>query len=127
MPFFKIMSDNMKKTIMLKKNYEFRKSFSVGKHYYERHIEIFISNNNNKINKLGVAVSKKVANSVKRHKIRRLIMENYRLIENEIKCGKNIIFMWKKNAKIDEANFYTIQEEMFKLLNKAGVINRGNE
>ena len=124
MPFFRMMSDNMKKTIMLKKNYEFRKIFSIGKHYYGKHIEVYISNNKEKINKIGIAISKRVANSVQRHKIRRLIKENYRIIESDVKSGINILFMWKKDVDIKEANFYIIQNDIISIFDKSGVIEK---
>ena len=51
----------MKKTKMLKKNYEFRKVLTKGKYYSGNNIEAFISKNNNKnFNFLGLAISTKV-------------------------------------------------------------------
>ena len=40
--------------------------------------------NNKNINELGIAVSKKAGNSVKRNKIKRLIRENYRILEEKL-------------------------------------------
>ena len=33
---------------------------------------------------------------IKRNKIKRLIRENYRLLEDKISVGYDIIFLWKK-------------------------------
>ena len=67
-------------------------------------------------------MGKKVTNSVGRHRIRRLIKENYILLENEISCGKNILIVWNKNVKSDDAEFYAIKEEMQGIFKKAGVM-----
>ena len=49
----------MKKTTMLKKNYEFRAVLTRGKCFKEKEIEIFILKNNKKRNFLGIAISSK--------------------------------------------------------------------
>ena len=46
----------MKKTEMLKKNYEFKNVLSKGKFYRGKEIEIFILKNNKKRNFLGIAI-----------------------------------------------------------------------
>ena len=74
----------MKKTEMLKKNYEFKKILNKGKHIKGKQIEVFYLKEENSKNFLGIAVSKKAANSVYRNKIKRLIRESYRLLEDSI-------------------------------------------
>ena len=49
----------MKKTTMLKKNYEFKTVLTKGKCFREKEIEAFILKNNKKRNFLGIAVSTK--------------------------------------------------------------------
>ena len=52
----------MKKTKMLKKNYEFRKVLSKGKYYSGKNIEAYVLENNKKdCNFLGLAISVKTA------------------------------------------------------------------
>ena len=82
----------MKKTKMLKKNYEFKNVLSKGKYYGGKYIEAFIKPNNENLNFLGIAISVKIAKAVKRNKIKRLIRENYRLKESKIK--KSLDNMW---------------------------------
>ena len=109
----------MKKTKMLKKNYEFRKVLTKGKYYSGRYIECFILKNNTNNNLLGLAISTKIGKAVVRNHIKRLIRENYKNIELSIKDGYSLVFLFKKKAKVEEANFYKIKEDIEIIIKKA--------
>ena len=110
----------MKKTKMLKKNYEFKNILTKGKYYSGKRIEAFIKNNNSKKdNYLGIAISVKVAKAVKRNKIKRLIRECYASYENKIKSSNTIIFLWKKKVDTKEATYEKINQDMIEIFNKA--------
>lgn len=106
---------------MLKKNYEFKNVLSKGNYYSGRYIEAFIRKNSKNYNMLGIAISVKVAKAVKRNLIKRLIRENYRLFENSIKPGYNVIFLWKKKVNIENATFIKIKEDMNTIFDKANI------
>ena len=89
----------MKKTKMLIKNYQFRNLFLKGKYYSGEYIESFIKTNNLNYNLLGIAIGVKLGKAVKRNKIKRLIRENYRLIEKDLKTGYSIIFFMEKEEE----------------------------
>lgn len=111
----------MKKTKMLKKNYEFKNVLSKGKYYSGKNIEAFIKDNNKIYNLLGLAISVKVAKAVGRNKIKRLIRENYKLLEPEIENGKSIVFLWKKNIDVKNATFENIKADMNYIFDKAKI------
>lgn len=111
----------MKKTKMLKKNYEFKKVLSKGKYFSGNFIEAFIQNNNKKYNYLGLAINTKIAKAVKRNRIKRLIRENYHDLEFKILSGKSIVFLWKKNIDVENANFENIKRDMNEIFDKAGI------
>lgn len=111
----------MKKTKMLKKNYEFKQVLSKGKYFSGRNIEAFIKDNNKNCNFLGLAISVKTAKAVRRNKIKRLIRENYKILEMHIESGKSIVFLWKKNSNIENATFENIKVDMNYIFDKANI------
>ena len=109
---------------MLKKNYEFKKILNKGKYYKGKQIEIFYLKENISKNLLGIAVSKKVGKSIYRNKIKRLIRENYRLLEESITEGNIFVILWNKKTDKNEANFYIIKEDMEKIFEKIGILKK---
>jgi len=114
----------MKRTITLKKNYEFKNIFNKGKVYSSNLLIVYITKNNNIINKLGIAVSKKTCKAVKRNRIKRLIRESYRLLEDDLSVGNNIVILWKTKKDYKEANYRNIQYELIHILKNAKILNR---
>ena len=112
----------MFKTKMLKKNYEFRKVLSKGKHYSGKYIEIVILKNNKKNTCLGIAISTKIGKAVVRNHIKRLIREVYKITENKIIDGYSIVFLWKKSVTTEKATFNNIKSDVDMLFDKANII-----
>lgn len=112
----------MKKMQTLKKNYEFENVLKNGKFYVGKQITIYITKNKENKNVFGIAISKKICSAVKRNYIKRKIRENYRLLQENLKQGYNIVFLWNKKNPVDSANFHIIKEDMLKLFEKAGLL-----
>ena len=112
----------MKKTKMLKKNYEFKNVLSKGKYYSGQQIEAFIKQSNQKQNFLGIAIGVKTGKATKRNKIKRLIRENYKNYEDNIKTGNSIVFLWKKKVDTQKATYENIKEDMYQIFDKAKIL-----
>ena len=100
----------------LKKNFEFKRVLSRGKCINGKFLAIYVFPN--KLNKLrvGFAIGKKAGKAHDRNRIRRLIKENYRLIENELKQGLDIVFVWKNLIPADKSEYKKIRDDVSLLI-----------
>ena len=107
----------MKKTKMLKKNYEFKNVLNRGKFYSGKYIVVFIKKNNKKnINCLGIAISSKLGKAVKRNYVKRIIRENYSKVEEHLKTGYDMVFIARVNAK--DCAYAEIESAIYNLAGK---------
>ena len=70
----------------------------MGKRHHTRHFVVIIKQNGLGITRLGVTVSKKAGNAVKRNRVKRLIREFFRLNNSKIPQGHDIVVTAKKDA-----------------------------
>lgn len=82
----------------LKKNRDFQLLYKEGKSRANRYLVLYVKENGLEKNRLGVSVSKKVGNSIVRHRITRLIRESYRLHEDMFNSGLDMVVVTRKNA-----------------------------
>lgn len=83
----------------LKKNEDFKKVFDEKKSCANKYLVLYYKENELDSNRLGIQVSKKVGNSVVRHRLTRLIRESYRLNENKFKHGYDLVVIARTDAK----------------------------
>ena len=83
----------------LKNTNQFKIVYNNGKSYANRDLVMYLRKNDSDTNRLGISVSKKVGNSVVRHRITRLIRESYRLNEAKLLHGYDIVVVARANAK----------------------------
>ena len=112
--------EKMKKTESIKKNEIFREIYSTGKSYANKNLVMYMKRNNTQENRLGISVSKKVGNSVVRHRITRLIRESYRLNEHSILEGLDIVVVARIGAK--GKNYCEIESSLLHLMKLHGIL-----
>lgn len=83
----------------LRKNVEFQQVYKSGKSKVNKYLVMYILEREEGPNKYGISVSKKVGNSVIRHRITRLIREGIRKNDMLIKSRMDIVFIARAEAK----------------------------
>ena len=112
----------MRKIKTLKKNYEFKNVLSKGKFYVGKYVIAYITHNNENENYLGIAVSYKMGNAVKRNRIKRVIREAYRLNKDKLKKGFNIVFVCKKDVSYEDFNYNDLNREIKNIFDKTDLV-----
>ena len=97
----------MKFTESIKKNSHFREIYKKGISYGNKYLVIYVLENGTSSNRIGISVSKKVGNSVVRHRLTRLVRESFRL--NEYKLNKDVIIVVVVRIQAKNLNFSEIQ------------------
>ena len=103
----------MLKKNVLRKNSEFSAVYNKGKSVGDRYVVLFYRPNGLPYNRTGFLASKKVGNSVVRHRITRLIRESYRLNEQKFVGGLDIVVIARPGAK--ERSFFEIESALLHL------------
>ena len=106
----------------LKKNQDFRLIYKEGKSCANRYLVLYVRENGLAKNRLSVSVSKKVGNSVVRHRITRLVRESYRLQEDLFSSGLDMVDIARVNAK--GKSFEEIRNALLHLGKLQGVIRK---
>lgn len=83
----------------IKKNSEFVNVYHHGKSYANKYLVMYIMGNGFDENRYGITVSKKVGNSVVRHRVTRLIRESIRLQEENFLTGYDIVIIARNTAR----------------------------
>lgn len=89
----------MEYSVSLKKNRDFQLVYRQGTSYANRYLVMYVRENHLEKNRIGISVSKKVGNSVVRHRLTRLIRESYRLNEQKFRSGLDLVVVARVNAK----------------------------
>lgn len=98
----------------LKKNCDFKRVYRTGKSFANKYLVMYALDNNLNANRLGISVSKKIGNSVVRHRITRLIRESYRLSEEKILQGLDIVVVARVGAK--DKSYHEIKSALMHLI-----------
>ena len=97
----------------LKKYGDFQRVYKRGRSYANKYLIMYVLKQDVQENRIGISVSKKVGNSVVRHRITRLIRESYRLNEQKFVGGLDIVVITRPGAK--ERSFFEIESALLHL------------
>ncbi|MDD6716969.1 MAG: ribonuclease P protein component [Firmicutes bacterium] len=104
----------------LKKNEDFKNCYKTGRSAANRYLVLYHVPNGQDKNRIGVSVSRKIGNSVVRHRIKRLVRECCRLHENEFESGFDIAVVARRSA--NGATYKEIETSLLGLMKKSGLL-----
>ncbi len=119
---------NKSKNILTKshritKSAEYKENFKKGRSIKDRHLKLYYSGNQENKMKVGIIISKKIKEKVKRNKYKRIIREYFRLNLKTMNSGRNVIIILQN--EIQPVKYGVIAKAIQEILKKAGII--GNE
>lgn len=103
----------MKRFNSLKKNQDFQTVYRGGKSYANKYLVMYVMYSGREDTRIGISASKKVGNSVVRHRFARLVRESFRLNKDILEEGKDIIVVARAAAK--DKNFDKIESAFLHL------------
>ncbi len=103
----------MKRFPSIKKNSDFQSIYRTGKSYANRQLVMYVKRTSDEGRRIGISVSKKVGNSVIRHHLTRLIRESFRLHQDMLETGLDIVVVARAAAK--ESEYKTIERAFLHL------------
>ncbi|MBR5788553.1 MAG: ribonuclease P protein component [Lachnospiraceae bacterium] len=112
----------MKFSESMRKNRGFQYMYDNGNSYANRYLVMITKENNTEKNYIGISVSKKVGNSVIRHRLKRLIKESYRLHEEEFNSGLNIVVIARASAA--DADYKQIESALLHAASLHRILNK---
>lgn len=112
----------MKKTTPLKENHLFRRVYSRGKSAADSRLVLYVRGNGQKGNRLGFTVSTKVGHAVVRNRVRRRLREIYRLHEEGVVGGRDVIVVARTRAA--SSDYRQLEKSFLKLADKLELLKK---
>lgn len=110
----------MKKTVSIKENKDFKRLYYRGKSVANDILVVYYRRNSYPCCRLGLTVSGKVGKAVVRNRVRRLIKESYRLMEDRICKSMDIVIVARSKAAFSD--FRTVNGALERAFIKSGII-----
>ncbi len=112
----------MKKTTTVKENYEFRRIYAKGKSGVSPYLVVYVRPNRRGHNRLGVTVSTKIGHAVVRNRVRRQLREIFRLNQDKLTQGYDMIVVARTRAV--HAEYREIDRAFLRTCGKLGLMEK---
>ena len=110
----------MNYTTSLKKNHEFRRLYNKGKSAASQCVVVYSRRNGKAENRLGVTVSTKIGGAVQRNRIRRRLKEIYRLNEEKLAAGYDVVIVARMRSRF--AGYRELETSVMALFGKLDLV-----
>ena len=111
----------MKNTQPIKLNRDFRRLYRSGKSESGGFVVVYMKPNKRGCNRVGFTVSKQLGNAVMRNRTKRLMRESYRLMEDRLNVGYDMIIVARNRAA--DKTYDQISKDMRFVLYTLGILN----
>lgn len=115
----------MKNFQVIKNNEDFRKVYAGGNSRANRLLVMYILKNGTDTTRFGISVSKKVGNSIVRHRLTRLIRESIRLNTDKFVSGYDIVIVAR--AALKGLGFMETESALLHVSKIHGILKRVDE
>ncbi len=112
----------MKKTVSLKENHLFRRIYQKGKTAADGRLALYVRRSGGRKNRLGLTVSTKVGCAVVRNRIRRRLREIYRLHEDQMAEGMDVVVVARARAAF--SSYGQLERSFLALAGKLGLLKK---
>ena len=112
----------MKMTAPMKENHLFRRAYGKGRSAADSRLALYVRGNGRKGNRLGFTVSTKVGCAVVRNRVRRRLREIYRLHENGMSPGCDVVVVARTRAA--SSDYRQLEKSFLRLADKLGLLKK---
>lgn len=115
----------MKMTVSLKENHLFRRLYQKGKTAADSRLALYVRPNGRTGNRLGLTVSTKLGHAVVRNRTRRRLREVYRLHEDELVRGRDVVIVARVRAA--GSSYHQLEKSFLYLAKKLDLLKQNKE
>ncbi len=115
----------MKAEVTVKENYEFRRIYRKGKSAVSPWLVLYCQKNRQGRTRLGVTVSTKLGKAVVRNRVRRRLREIWRLNQDVLQPGWDIILVARGRAV--RTSYQKLNDAYLRLLEETGLLRKEKE
>ncbi len=111
----------LKNTQPIKLNRDFRRLYAKGRSVAGGFVVVYAQETNRDINRVGFTVSKSLGNAVMRNRTKRLMREGFRLMEDKLDTGFDMIVVARNRAA--GKTYKQISKDLSFVLHSLGIIS----
>ena len=112
----------MEHTVSLKENHLFRRAYNRGKSAADSRLALYVRRNGRRNSRLGLTVSTKVGCAVVRNRVRRRLREIYRLHEERVLGGRDVVVVARSRAA--SSDYHQLEKSFLKLADRLELLKK---